>query len=399
MACSLCFLPNVERRIMVIILIILIAIVAISIYAIYNNKQKKTAELKAIREMMLRQEQIKAEEASRNKQNKNKSKKASNKKQATSSENKPDSIKPICLDESHTFLKAELILLREISNRPKEENGDVTLPHYLEYVYGIEHDTAYEYLRMFLKYGFLELEPLDKSIRHKTIPQIKEVLSTKSVKVSGKKDIQIKALYDNFSSEELKEIFPPTCYVLTLKAEELLAGQLDPDDWKHRYEDIDFNEAKREINKLIFQEAYKNTILYTDTPYDNVPEYVQRNKEIFICTLMYADGWSSAKRILRRIYHIEDTEHYVEKYECFLRSEKEMRDCKEFEALDAKYSICTCGNDSACDYCASMEGKHILINQAIVGVNFPPFSKCTCDYCRCWTRPVLLSDTEEKETI
>lgn len=50
---------------MVIILIILIAIVAISIYAIYNNKQKKTAELKARREMIHEQERIKAEREER----------------------------------------------------------------------------------------------------------------------------------------------------------------------------------------------------------------------------------------------------------------------------------------------------------------------------------------------
>ena len=50
---------------MVIILIILIAIVAISICAIYNNKQKKTAELKARREMIHEQERIKAEREER----------------------------------------------------------------------------------------------------------------------------------------------------------------------------------------------------------------------------------------------------------------------------------------------------------------------------------------------
>lgn len=283
--------------------------------------------------------------------------------------------------------KPELFLLKEMKYT-KIENKPY-IPSYLIYEYGMNSEDASKYLKLFLKLNLLEKCSLDETIKKHTINEIKEVLQTKSITVKGKKIDYINALYNNFATNKLKELFPPKYYVLSKSGEILLNEQLDADDWENRYEKIDFEEAKKAINLLIESKAYKNTILYTNNPFHDIPEYVLKNHEVFICTVIYSDSWKKSKRILRRLFQIEDTQFYVEKYKSVIRSEKELKNSKESaefieNGYKEYYEICSVEDESMCEHCKKLNGKWFPVSKARIGINFPPFVNCSSEYCRCF---------------
>lgn len=53
-------------------------------------------------------------------------------------------------------------------------------------------------------------------------------------------------------------------------------------------------------------------------------------------------------------------------------------------SFTVEYTIQTMKDEKVCAYCQSMNGKVFSPDKAIIGVNYPPFDKCTCDFCRCW---------------
>ncbi len=48
------------------------------------------------------------------------------------------------------------------------------------------------------------------------------------------------------------------------------------------------------------------------------------------------------------------------------------------------YTIRSCGDEAVCKHCKKMYGKKFNIKDAVVGINYPPFKDCTCDFCRCY---------------
>ena len=51
------------------------------------------------------------------------------------------------------------------------------------------------------------------------------------------------------------------------------------------------------------------------------------------------------------------------------------------------YTIEHMNDERTCEYCKQFEGRSLPLCNAQVGVNFPPFYKCTSNYCRCFTSP------------
>lgn len=289
--------------------------------------------------------------------------------------------------------KGELILLKYFNYTEINRKGEIELPNYFLTQYELSQNSAQEiaikYLNLFLDFNLLEEMSIDTTIKKHTIPQIKEVLKTKSITVKGKKADQIQALYDNFTIDELTAAFPPKYYVLSESGKRLLDERLDTDDWENRYNNVDFDEAKNEIDLLIASEAYKKTILYTNNPYHNVPDYVLKNHEVFICTVIYSSGCKTAKRILHRLFGIEDTQFFAEKYDAVLRSEKELLESKESDKLLKNgykefYQVCSMEDECVCNCCAEFNNKWLPVSKAVIGVNYPPFANCTSKHCRCF---------------
>lgn len=286
--------------------------------------------------------------------------------------------------------KGELILLKELQYTRIEKQDEIKMQSYFKYEYDMDPDDAPAYLQLFVNFNLLEPIDLQTTIQKHTIPQIKEVLQTKSITTKGKKSDQIQALYDNFTIDELNAAFPPQYYVLSAIGKKLIDDRLDPDDWNYRYTNVDFDEAKKVIDALIASKVYENTILYTNNPFQELPDYVSNNHEAFICTVINSkNSLETAKRILRRLFGIDDTLFYVEKYNAVLRSEKELCESKEMAKLlkdgyGEFYRVCSMEDESVCGCCNAFNGKLLPVNKAVIGVNYPPFTNCSSEYCRCF---------------
>lgn len=292
---------------------------------------------------------------------------------------------PVCADDLN---KAELILLRYMDNT-RISPDQITLPNYFTYEYGFKQEDAQRYLQLFLSLNLLVPMPFKQTIEKYTVAEIKEFLKTRDITVKGKKADQIEALYHNFTQKELNTAFPPKYYVLSETGKQLLQANLKEDDWINRYHNIDFEKEKAEIEKLIASVAYKNTILYSANPYPDIPKYVIGNLEIFICTVMYMKSCTNAKRLLHRVFDIEDTQHFVEKFTAVLHAEEELQVEKEAEeqfgeSYKSYYEICSMEDESVCEQCAALNGKHFPTANAVIGVNYPPFVNCSSEHCRCF---------------
>lgn len=62
---------------------------------------------------------------------------------------------------------------------------------------------------------YLEIGKVEKSIELKKVPELKELLAARGLKISGKKSELIQRLTDNISKEELETIFPVRVYEIT----------------------------------------------------------------------------------------------------------------------------------------------------------------------------------------
>ena len=89
-------------------------------------------------------------------------------------------------------------------------------PYYSESAFGRNVKPA---LQRLLDGGFIEVAGLEKAIALKTVPELKEILAAKGLKVSGTKATLISRLQENLSDEELKELFPVSVYQMTERGE------------------------------------------------------------------------------------------------------------------------------------------------------------------------------------
>lgn len=284
--------------------------------------------------------------------------------------------------------KTELTLLQYMDNT-KISSNQITLPNYFIYEYGLNQEDTQRYLELFLSLNLLIPMPFKQTVEKYTVSEIKEFLKTKDIIVKGKKADQIQALYHNFTQEELNAAFPSKYYILSKTGKQLLQANLQENGFANRYHNIDLEQERTEIEKMISEKAYMNTILYTANPYPNIPEYVINNLEVFICTVMHIENYTNAKRVLRCVFGIEDTQHFVEKFASILRSEKELQVEKEAkeqfgESYESYYEICSMEDESVCKQCAALNGKHLPTENAVIGVNYPPFVNCSSDFCRCF---------------
>ena len=78
-------------------------------------------------------------------------------------------------------------------------------------------------LSRFLADGYLRLGDDETRVSLKTVPELKSVLSTRKLKVSGKKDELVRRILENLSPQEIEAAFPVNACVLTDKGRDALA--------------------------------------------------------------------------------------------------------------------------------------------------------------------------------
>lgn len=78
--------------------------------------------------------------------------------------------------------------------------------------------------------------------------------------------------------------------------------------------------------------------------------------------------------------NLSNEERYAER---FKESEEKLNRLKN-SSIKWVYTFKTTNDLAVCDHCKALEGKTFNIEDAIVGVNYPPLKGCTCDFCRCY---------------
>ncbi|MFB9974579.1 SAP domain-containing protein [Allobacillus sp. SKP2-8] len=106
------------------------------------------------------------------------------------------------------LLPGQIVLLDWIDGK----SNDSSFPGYFEYQYGIEPARTVNTL---LSSGYLRESTPIESVSSLRVPEIKEILKSKDLKVSGKKADLISRIEENFDSEEVKPFLKTSSFKIT----------------------------------------------------------------------------------------------------------------------------------------------------------------------------------------
>ncbi|QSS99544.1 SAP domain-containing protein [Pontibacillus sp. ALD_SL1] len=161
------------------------------------------------------------------------------------------------------LLPGEIILIDWISGKTSEAQ----FPRYFETTYGIN---AKHSLGKLIDEGYVAEGTLIESLNSFKIPQLKEALKTKELKVSGKKADLISRIKDHFTEGEIESFVDYNVYKVTTKGEEVLnqyyyivpAHRKDTKDGIYNVANairhvkkFDYNKSNADISWGLFQEA------------------------------------------------------------------------------------------------------------------------------------------------
>lgn len=219
------------------------------------------------------------------------------------------------------LLPGDIILLNWLNMKP------VTAipPVYFEYTYGIN---AAEDREMLKNMGFLQYAAPSDSLKALLVPELKSILRSNSLKVSGKKAELIERIRINADESSYKNLIKPT-FVVT-KSGQALLDKYSNLVWAHRNNSKDGN--------------------------INVAEALSKTADEMQASLDYSR--SIAGMTEQNLAEVENFDYY--EIMC---------------TLDAK----------TCPTCAKMDGKIYKSREAKPGVNLPPFH----ENCRCTTAPYM----------
>ncbi|WP_409251786.1 SAP domain-containing protein [Bacillus sp. SCS-153A] len=113
------------------------------------------------------------------------------------------------------LLPGEVFLIDWISGKSE----DVNFPRYFETVYGINAPTS---LKKLLNGGYVEETSVMDSLASLKLPELKEILNTKELKVSGKKAEVITRISENFTEDEVSSYINSRMIKRTAKGDKVL---------------------------------------------------------------------------------------------------------------------------------------------------------------------------------
>lgn len=117
------------------------------------------------------------------------------------------------------LLPGEIILLDWINGKKKTE----AFPGYFDYQYGIDARAS---LKKLMEHGYLEYATPEDSLVSLKVPELKEILKTKDLKVSGKKAELIERIKEHFSPDEISEYVKQPTIKLTAKGNKSLLNMI-----------------------------------------------------------------------------------------------------------------------------------------------------------------------------
>lgn len=292
----------------------------------------------------------------------------------------------------HRYAESELILLKYIDGYKTTDR----IPNYFSTLHKIDVDRT---LRKFASDKLFIIAPIEYTLRRATVSSMKQYLKDSGIKPAGKKDDLIQqVLCTDFEAAE--KCFPDRYYALTELGMSLLSEKLPQNAYGDRFDPIlkGFDEALSHICGREYCKA-EDVLIKAGHEINRI--------DAASCDMFFAHNIRTPGTIDERIfkahiilYHMygvrtmsaqKDFEKRTGVSVPFEMMHKDIRVFKAICELNSaksvsavKYTIRTMNDERVCDHCRTVEGVEFDVDDAIIGVNYPPFDGCTCGYCRCY---------------
>lgn len=281
---------------------------------------------------------------------------------------------------------SELKILHYLSHMFEKENP---LPNYL----GRYYDT---YENLLANGYFTEATPEVFLEQKCKVDDLKSYLRANNLPVSGNKANLIKRIVENINIDKLKIDFDLEGYnILSDKGIEAIKKY--PKNILNKLEFINMVEA-------VYNNLNKNILLNNlDFAAENI-KFLDQYKEYDlpikafilvydkIASLTFNKGtnpyFDSYTKIFEELYGITIPYNVFMQIENYYHSFKELKRDKD-NRLYPTYKIQTMEDARTCTFCKKMSNKEFSYSDAKIGINYPPFYDCKCDFCRCYAESIF----------
>ena len=309
-----------------------------------------------------------------------------------------------------TLSTGELILLKYADGNKVGED----YPHYFETMYNLSPKKK---VKQFLKDGYFKIAPLNFTVNHHSISELKILLKEHNLKVTGKKTELVTRVIDNIDPDSIKSVFSDRYFTLTEKGSQALLG-LNEEDYRERYTPHLFkfeNELSTQIIENAFLKIVDGSIskalsmlesINITSPFGPYSVHVSQSKiqnyvigiqnfmrertEFSVqqraCAGLGAIIGGFESDLIQHFCDESADEITVQQLTKLSHAYIQLEEYKSIAAhIPSYYFIITMNDERTCEICKSFEGKKLPVKSAIIGRNFPPFEHCNNKLCRCTT--------------
>lgn len=270
------------------------------------------------------------------------------------------------------------------------EHSDV--PRYFSNIYQINPDHC---IADFWNEKYISYAAPDRTLTKISLTELKNIANDYNLSRSGKKSDLIKRIVENVHTSDLENYIKQKYIVVTEKGLKAISdGNIDF-EYENRYTDFyidDIETLFRSVSNGYFDglsegpfakqhEKYRIKAIehfLKDKQFKDLDKYLKTM--IIIC---FSKGMRSETSVLSIKYYFNiDVDQKLIHYAMgFIRACSELFEAK---TVFNTYKIATLNDEHTCPYCKSFENKVLDLNNAVVGINYPPFNKCQNKFCRCF---------------
>lgn len=300
--------------------------------------------------------------------------------------------------------KSELLLLKYADGHNKNNS----FPAYFTYNHKLDVTALID---QFTEEGLLVTASITFVLNKASVSQLKEFATQYRVKQKSPKSAFIESIIACVDEKEIQKAFPDEYYVLSPDGQALVKEKLTGDDFENRYtrELTGFDEALLQVKKKKYAQAEQTLTNNGHEPAINHSNYKAYDlffkHKIKFPRMAFDDVTLKCYMLLYYLYgsraesaakDFKSRTSYDLPVAVFYKSFKIIRaiddligakdTAKKFKGSDLvyTYTIRTCKDNRVCPACSMMEGKSFNAIDAVIGYNYPPFDKCSCDFCRCY---------------
>lgn len=321
-----------------------------------------------------------------------------------SSSNAADKINSIEQKESvseETFVKkpsctaGNAQLIRYMLGRKVEPQVemDSEMAEYFQDVHGIDVHTGISAL---VAADYLEIAPIEATLRKHTVKELLAVCKKYLITTGKKKDDIIGVMLEKIPEDILQEEFPEQYWRISDTGTAYFAN--------FSYQSI-MRQAVQYVLNFELQKL-EHFLKYNFYEYDPPSiEYQQVYKPLIKMYLQqYALDFAPEQRafLIIEILYMKRTYSLLKDYSFLFRNVPPAEQLYQQQHLlyglrellfhqtmakqlnrDITYTVFTADTENTCARCKQMEGKTFLLDEAVPGVNYPPFDFCTAGFCMC----------------